>query len=103
MVKFPAYSKPVWATNAFPYQHISFFPIIYRALQSEKKCIIFVFKRQKRLAEIGLPHYQVILQEQEQRGSPRSVLSTQTPPGTPPPSAAAGPHTNLCPGIKVAR
>lgn len=54
----PCLFKACLGYQYLPYQHISFFPIPYRALQSKKKCIISIFKRQKRPAEIGLPHYQ---------------------------------------------
>lgn len=109
MVKFPAYSKLVChCLSQLPIPSLSAHFILFYSLKSFsifKKCIISIFKRKKkkktgRERSTSLSRF---LQEQEQRGSPRSMLPTQTPSGTPPPSAVAGPGTNLCPGIKVAR
>lgn len=62
MVKFPAYSKPVCLCLSWlPMPSLSAHFILSYSLKSSakwKKCIISIFKRQKRLAEIGLPHYQ---------------------------------------------
>lgn len=80
--------------------------ILFYSLKSSanwKKCIISLFKRKKKVGRERSTSLSRFLQEQEQCGSPRSMLPTQTPPGMPPPPAAAGPGTNFCPAIKVAR
>lgn len=62
MVKFPAYSKPVClCLSRQPIPSLSAHFFLSYSLKSPakwKKCIISIFKRQKRLAEIGLLHYQ---------------------------------------------
>lgn len=62
---------PVSATDTISYQHISFFPILARALQSKKKDIIFIFERQKKADRDRSSSLSRLLQEQEQCDSPR--------------------------------
>lgn len=86
-MKFPASSKhaclcPSRLLITVSYQHISFFPILARALQGKNRILSSFLRGKKRLIGIGLPHYRGFCKSRNNVATQDLGLSTQAPPGT---------------------
>lgn len=70
---------PVLATDTTSYQYVSFFPILARALQGEKKGYYLCILEAKKANRDRSTSLSRLLQEQEQCGSPRFSIVYTSP------------------------
>lgn len=70
---------PVLATDTTSYQYVSFFPILARALQGEKKGYYLCILEAKKADRDRFTSLSRLLQEQEQCGSPRFSIVYTSP------------------------